>query len=412
MEAYRFDRSYELLDRARQFIPNGIYGPRSPAFLTYGAYPCFLERGQGSHIWDVDGNEYIDYMCSFGTNILGLCNPEVDTAAKRQMDRGDCFTLPSSRWNEMAEFMVNQITGQDWVVFGKNGSDVTSFAATVARGFTGRKGIITAEGAYHGAHYWCAHNTFGIPAAYQEHVFHFPYPDLNRLRQLVDRYRGDIAAIMLTPYHHPALGDQVLPKDGFYNELHQICRSEGILFIMDDIRCGFRLDSHGSHQHFGADPDLICFGKAMANGYPIAALTGKKELQEAAGSAFFTGTHFFSGVPMAASMECIRIIERDGIIDKVFRLGSLLKKGMEQQAALYGIQISYTGHPAMPFMRFANDDDYSVNRYFCGEAAQRGVFLHPHHNWFISGAHSESDIQKTLAVTDECFQLTLRQYYR
>src|SRR5665647_673182 len=168
MTVYSFDKSYAMLEEARKVIPNGIYGPRTPSFLTYGSYPCFLARGKGSHIWDVDGNEYIDYMCSFGTNILGICNEEVDQAAMDQMKKGDCFTLPSNRWNEMAEYMVNLIEGQDWVVFGKNGSDVTSFATTVARGYTGKNKIILANGAYHGAHFWCTHSEYGIPKEYQE----------------------------------------------------------------------------------------------------------------------------------------------------------------------------------------------------------------------------------------------------
>ncbi len=410
MPEYSFAKSYAMLEEARQYIPNGIYGPRTPTFLTYGSYPCFIDHGKGSHIWDVDGNEYIDYMCSFGTNILGICNEEVDQEAIRQMQKGDCFTLPSSRWNEMAEYMVNLIEGQDWVVFGKNGSDVTSFATAVARGYTGRNKVIAVHGAYHGAHFWCTHSQYGIPKEYQDHVLYFNYNDLDELKALIDKNRGDIAAIMLTPFHHPALGDMVMPAQGFYKTVREICDREGILFIIDDIRCGFRLNPHGSHVYFGTEPDMVCFGKAMANGYPIAALTGKENLKAAAGTAYFTGTHFFSAVPMAASLACMKIIVRDGVTDYLNEMGTLLKSGIEQQATSQGIRINYTGHPAIPFMRFVGDDDFSMSRYFCGEAAKRGVFLHPHHNWFISAAHSADDIQKTLQVTEECFALTKKEF--
>ena len=412
MTVYSFDKSYAMLEEARKVIPNGIYGPRTPSFLTYGSYPCFLARGKGSHIWDVDGNEYIDYMCSFGTNILGLCNEEVDQAAMDQMKKGDCFTLPSNRWNEMAEYMVNLIEGQDWVVFGKNGSDVTSFATTVARGYTGKNKIILANGAYHGAHFWCTHSEYGIPKEYQEHVLYFNYNRMDELKSLVEQYRGDIAAIMLTPFHHPALADQEMPQSGFYKELREICDREGMLLILDDIRCGFRLDVHGSHVYFGADPDMVCFGKAMANGYPISVLTGKEFLKTTAGTAFFTGTHFFSAVPMAASMACMKIIERDGVIDYIRELGKSLKNGLQQQAVSAGLDISYTGHPAIPFMRFIGDDDFSMSRFFCGEASKRGIFLHPHHNGFLSGAHTAEDINKTLEVTEECFRLTQREFQK
>jgi glutamate-1-semialdehyde 2,1-aminomutase len=183
MDTYSFTKSYEMFEKAGQLVPNGIYGPRTPAFLTFGSYPCFLSRGKGSHIWDIDGNEYIDYMCSFGTNIIGLCNEEVDKAAMEQMQKGDAFTLPSDRRYEMAEFFVELIEGQDWVMFGKKGSDVTSIATTVARGYTGKRKIILANGAYHGAHFWCSHSSFGIPAEYREHVLYFDYNNLDSLRR-------------------------------------------------------------------------------------------------------------------------------------------------------------------------------------------------------------------------------------
>lgn len=410
MDVYSFEKSYQMFEQAKQFVPNGIYGPRTPAFLTFGSYPCFLERGKGSHIWDVDGNEYIDYMCSFGTNIIGLCNDEVDAAAKEQMARGNAFTLPSNRWNELAEYMVNLISGADWLVFAKNGSDVTTYATTVARAHTGKRKIIISNGAYHGSHFWCMHGAVGVPAEYYDHVLYFDYNNLDHLKQIIAENKDDVAAIMLTPYHHAGRGDQIMPADGFYTGLKKICDEEKILLIIDDIRCGFRLDLHGSHNYFGADPDLICFGKAMANGYPISVMTGKDYLKPAAASTYFTGTHFFSAVPMAAALACMKIIERDDVIGHCYELGTQLKKGLEEQAAGANLKVSCTGHPAMPFMRFIGDDDFSVNRFFCGEAAKRGVFLHPHHNWFISGAHTKTDIEQTLRVTEECFRLTAKEF--
>jgi len=411
MQEYSFEKSYAMLEKAKQWIPNGIYGPRTPAFLTYGSYPCFLTRGKGSHIWDVDGNEYIDYMCSFGTNIIGLCNEEVDAAAIEQMKNGDCFTLPSNRWNELAEAMVNQIKGQDWVVFAKNGSDVTTYATTIARAYTGKNKIILAEGAYHGSHYWCTHSSFGIPAEYNAHILYFHYNDMEELKRIIADNSGQIAGIMLTPHHHPATADQLMPAPGFYQELREICDREGMLMMIDDIRCGFRLHENGSHCFYNADPDLICFGKAMANGYPISAMTGKELYKATAQGAFFTGTHYFSGVPMAAALTTLKVIVRDGVVDYVNQIGLELKQGMEQQALAAGLKISYTGPPAIPYMRFVEDQDFSVNRFFCGEAAKRGIFFHPHHNWFISGAHTREDIEKTLQVTEECFALTKKAFF-
>lgn len=412
MKEYTFEKSYEMFEQAKQYVPNGIYGPRTPMFLTFGSYPCFLTHGKGSHIWDVDGNEYIDYMCSFGTNIIGQCNDEVDAAAIDQMSRGNAFTLPSNRWNEMAEYMANLIDGADWLVFAKNGSDVTTYATTVARAYTGKKKIIMSSGAYHGSQFWCMPGSVGVPPEYYSHILYFEYNNLESLKQVIAENKGDVAAIILTPYHHAGRGDQIMPAEGFYASLRQICNEENMLMIIDDIRCGFRLNVHGSHTYFGADPDLVCFGKAMANGYPISVMTGKEHIKNAAASTYFTGTHFFSAVPMAASLACMKIIQRDGVIDHCYEMGTLMKNGMEQQAAVLNLKVSYTGHPAMPYMRFIGDEDFSINRFFCGEAAKRGIFLHPHHNWFVSGAHSRIDIEHTLAVTEECFKLTAAKYFK
>jgi glutamate-1-semialdehyde 2,1-aminomutase len=410
MDVYKFDKSYAMYEEAKKVVPGGIYGPRTPVSMTYGSYPCFLSKGKGSHIWDVDGNEYVDYMCSFGTNIVGLCNEEVNAAAIAQMALGDAFTLPSDRWNEMAEYLVGLVKGADWTVFGKNGSDVTTYAMAVACAYTGKQKVIMASGAYHGAHFWCSHNAGAIPAEYSAHTLEFEFGNIEQLKRIVEANKGNVAAIVLTPYHHPAVGDQVMPSPSFYKELKEICQREGIVHIMDDIRAGFRLNPHGSHVHFDADPDLICFGKAMSNGYPISAVTGKEALRTASTSVFFTGTHFFSAVPMAAAMACMKIIERDGITQKLEVLGSKMKKGMVEQAAGYGLKVSYTGPPAIPYMRFVDDADFSINRFFCGEACKRGIFLHPHHNWFLSGAHTEEDIDRTLQVTEECFRLVRDGY--
>jgi glutamate-1-semialdehyde 2,1-aminomutase len=405
MKTYTFTKSYEMFEEAKKYVPGGIYGPRSPMFLTFGSYPCFLERGKGCHIWDVDGNEYIDYMCSFGTNILGLGHPGVEAAAKRQEDLGNCFTLPSNRWNELAKRLVGLISGMGWTVFSKNGSDVTTYAVTVARHFTKKRVIIMANGTYHGSHFWCVHNVNGIPPEYKAYVEHFDYNDVPGLEALFEKHKDDVAAVILTPYHHPAMGDQVMPAKGFYDAVRALCDKNGSLLIIDDIRCNFRLHLNGSHVYFGAKPDLVTMGKAMANGHPIGACLGTERLKEAASGVYFSGTHFFAAVPMAAAMATMDIIEEDGVIEKIAKLGAMLRVGLVELAAESKLNVVYTGPDAIPFMRFADDPVYDVNRLFCGEAAKRGVFFHPHHNWFLSAAHTEADIEKTLAVSREAFKV-------
>jgi glutamate-1-semialdehyde 2,1-aminomutase len=409
MKVYEFTKSYELFEEAKKYVPNGIYGPRTPTFLTFGSYPAFIRRGEGCRIWDVDGNEFIDYMCSFGTNLLGLKHPKVEAAAKKQMENADCFTLPSDQWLPMAKKMTGTIHNGDWCVFGKNGSDVTSYAVAVARVYTGKWIILMAKGSYHGSHAWCQPHGAGIPEEWKSHIRYIEYNDSDDLKRVVEENRGAIAAIILTPHRHDALRDQELPAQNFVDTVNSLAEKEKFLVIIDDIRCGFRLNLSGSALHYGYKADLQCFGKAMANGYPIAVAMGREILKEEASKVFFTGTHFFSGVPFAAAIATIDEIQASGAIEKIGKLGTMLMKGMSDAASSEGVKVTLSGPPAMPFMNFHDDPTFEKNRYFCGEAAKRGIFFHPHHNWFVCAAMEEKDIRQTIEVSSLCFKLTKEQ---
>lgn len=410
MKLYEFTKSYELFEEAKKYVPNGIYGPRSPMFLTYGSYPAFLKRGDGCKIWDVDGNEYIDYMCSFGTNLLGLRHPKIDAAARAQQENADCFTLPSDLWVPLAKKMVATIHNGDWCVFGKNGSDVTSYAITVARVYTGKTDILVAKGSYHGAHFWCQPHGEGVPEEWKSHIRYFEYNDVNDFKRAVSESMGKVAGVILTPHRHDALRNQELPTKEFVDAVNSVAKKEGFTVIIDDIRCGFRLQLDGSAHHYGFDADLQTFGKAMANGYPIAVAMGKKELKPSAEKVFFTGTHFFSGVPFAAALATIDEIQASGSIEKIDVMGKKLMKGLQDAADAAGVSITLSGPPAMPFMTIADDPTFEKNRYFCGEACRRGIFFHPHHNWFVCAAITDEDIKKTVDVSLECYKLTKSKF--
>ncbi|MBN1532261.1 MAG: aminotransferase class III-fold pyridoxal phosphate-dependent enzyme [Spirochaetes bacterium] len=406
MKLYEFTKSYQIFEEAQKYIPNGIYGPRTPAFLTFGSYPAFLQKGDGCRVWDVDGNEYIDYMCSFGTNLLGLRHPKIDAAARKQWDNADCFTLPSDQWLPLAKKIVGTINGVDWCVFGKNGSDVTSYAITLARVFTGKNDILLARGTYHGSHFWCQPHGQGVPEEWKTHIKYFDYNSVDDLKKVVAENSGTIAGIMVAPHRHDAMRDQELPKKEFVDAVNSLAKKEGALVIVDDIRCGFRLKLEGSALHYGWDADIQTFGKAIANGYPISVAAARAELMESAKKIFFTGTHYFSGVPFAAAMATIDEIQASGAIEKIDTLGTRLMKGMEKAAAENGVKVTLSGPPAMPYMTFADDPNLGTNRFFCGEASRRGIFFHPHHNWFVCAAMTEKDIDKTLEISAECFKIT------
>ncbi|MBI1817831.1 MAG: aminotransferase class III-fold pyridoxal phosphate-dependent enzyme [Deltaproteobacteria bacterium] len=406
-----FARTQELFERAARVVPGGIYGHQSPVMLVPGAYPYFFERGDGSHVWDVDGNEYIDYMCSYGPIVLGHNHPKVEEAAAAQRRKGNCFNGPTELWVELAEYLVGLTPFADWAAFGKNGSDVCTWAIELAREYTQRPKIVKADGAYHGTHAWCTPLPGGTTPADTENVVTFRYNDLADLRRAVDEHAGQVAGIIVSPFRHEAFHDQELPVEGFLQGIRTLCNEKKIVFILDDVRAGFRLHLGGSGEVFGVQPDLACYCKAIANGYALSACVGRNALRPAAESVFFTGSYFTSAVPMAAALACLKELKASGGIEQMQRTGSLLRRGLEEQSRSHGTGITYSGPAAIPFMSFVADEGgFERNRRFCTECIQRGVYFHPVHNWFLSTAHSEADIRRTLAATDEVFKIVKSEF--
>ncbi|MGH7860143.1 MAG: aminotransferase class III-fold pyridoxal phosphate-dependent enzyme, partial [Candidatus Binatia bacterium] len=294
-----FRRTQALFERASRVVPGGIYGHQTPLMLVPGEYPYFFERGEGARVWDVDGNEYIDYMCSYGPIVLGHNHPSVEEAAAAQRKKGNCFNGPTPLWVELAEELVALTPFADWAVFGKNGSDVCTWAIELAREHTGKPKIVKAAGAYHGTHAWCTPLPGGTTPEDTANVATFRYNDLESLRRVVAENDGNVAGIIVTPFRHEAFHDQELPVEGFLQGVRSLCDEKGIVFILDDVRAGFRLHLGGSGERFGVRPDVACYCKAIANGYPLSAALGREFLREAAKKIFFTGSYFTSGVPMA-----------------------------------------------------------------------------------------------------------------
>jgi len=401
----RFTRSLEYFERAARVIPGGIYGSKSPGFLVPGHFPYYLEGGSGCRIRDIDGNEFIDYLCGYGSQIVGYGNPEVDRPALAQTARGDLLNQPHPVMVELAERLVATVKGMDWAVFSKNGTDMTTLAVSLARAETGKQIVIAAEGAYHGAANWCSSNVFPVFAKEeQRNVELFPYNDIEGLEALFARFRGRIACVILTPYHHPAFKPQQLPDPGFFPAVERLCAAEGAYFIMDDIRANFRLDPAGSHVRFGAHPHMVTMGKAMANGYPLSVLLGEKDLARTASGFFITGTYWMSAAPMMAAMATLDEMVRLGGIPRLEKLGLRLKEGLEGLGRKAGFAARVSGPLAIPYLTFDEDPDLYLNQEFCAAMADRGVFMHPHHNWFLSLAHSERDIESTLDAADEAFR--------
>jgi glutamate-1-semialdehyde 2,1-aminomutase len=351
----------------------------------------------------VDGNEFIDFLCGYGPVVLGYQHPEVEEAADRQRRDGDCFNHPGPVMVDLAEKLVDMIDFADWVVFGKNGSDMTTWAIQVAREHTRRKKIFMIEGAYHGIGAWCTPGTGGLIEEDRRHIHSFRWNDMDSFDELLNRFASDTAGVIVTPYHHPLFRDCELPENGFLQSIQRKCRQHGIVLILDDIRAGFRLHLGGSHRYFDFEPDMACYSKAMGNGYGISAAVGRDALRRAASRVFLTGGFWNGAVAMAAALATLGILERDDVPRRLHQLGQALCAGLGEKATSHGLQIRVSGPPALPFITFANESNLHRSQQFAMEAVNRGVFFHPHHNWFLCAAHGSPEIDQALDVANQAF---------
>jgi glutamate-1-semialdehyde 2,1-aminomutase len=407
---HTYERSNALLERANRVVPGGVYGHQSPNLLVPGSYPTFLARGKGCRIWDVDGNEYIDFMCSYGPIVLGHRHPKVEDAVRAQEEQADCQNLPSERWVELAELLVDITPAADWAVYAKNGSDATSWSIAVARAHTGRSKVIMAEGAYHGSHPWCTPNPAGTTEGERADTLTFKYNDLEDLLQVAAEQRGQVAAIILCPFRHDVFHNEEMPTPAFHEGVRALCDEEGIVLVLDDVRAGFRLHLGGSGEALGLRPDLICYSKAVANGYALSVGLGREELREAAQQIYLTGSFFTAAASMAAAIATVNALRDEKGIEKMRVAGTRFREGLDQQARSLGLAITLSGPPAIPFLTFDADQGFERSRLWAGECARRGVFLSPYHNWFLCAAHSEADIDEALVATEGAFKVVKEQF--
>jgi glutamate-1-semialdehyde 2,1-aminomutase len=407
MKTYDYPASRELFERASKVIPSGVYGHLGPSegcFIPVTSFPFFASRAEGAYLWDADGNRFIDYMCAYGPNVLGYNDPDVDGAARAQMEIGNCTTLPTAKMIELAELLVDTVDSADWAFFAKNGGDVTSFALMTARAATGRAKVILFKGGYHGVAPWT--QRYGHPGITEQDTENNIYVRWNRFEDIeraVSENPGEIACLLATPYHHPIFEDSELPAEGFWQKVRKLCTDKGIVLAIDDVRCGFRLDLAGSDHRYGFTADLICFCKALANGWSISALCGRSSLKEAASSVMYTGSYWLSSVPFAASIATLTKLRKLSAAELMLEKGRRLTSGLREAGKRHGFDLRISGEPSLWFMRIANDDSMILHQEWVAECVRRGVFFTNHHNLFINCALSDGDIAYTLEVADEAF---------
>ncbi len=412
MRTYSYAKSRELFARAAKVIPGGVYGHLGPAegcFMPVEAYPVFASRAEGPYFWDLDGNRFIDYMCAYGPNILGYNDPDVDAAALAQLKEGNCVSFPSAKMVELAELLVDTVDMADWAFFAKNGGDTTTFALMIARAATGRKKVILTKGGYHGVAPWT--QKAGHPGIAPEDVannLYVEFGDYAALERLFVEHPGEIACFLSTPYYHPVFDDNRLPPEGYWNKVRALCTREGAVLAIDDVRCGFRLDTRGSDAHYGFTADLECFCKALANGWNVSALCGKEWLREAASSVMYTGSYWLSAAPIAAAVACVRKMKAVDAARICTEKGKRLTEGLVEAGKRHGFTLKVSGEPAMWFMRITDDPDFDHHQAWVAECVRRGVYFTNHHNLFINTALSDADIDFTLEVADEAFAAVRR----
>lgn len=393
-----------LSARAAQVVPGGMHGHLNRSTFPPD-YPQFFARGEGTKLWDVDGNRYLDLMCAWGPMVLGYKHPRVEAAYQKQLAEGDCLNGPGPAFVELAELLVDTVAHADWAMFSKNGTDATTTCLTIARAATGRRKVLKARSSYHGAAPWCTPVLAGVTAEDRVNVIEFAFNDLADAERAAAEAPDDVAAIITTPYRHDSFVDQEDVDPAYAHGLRALADRLGAALVLDDVRCGFRYDVRGSWEPLGVRPDLSAYSKAIANGYALAAVTGVDSLREAGAAVFSTGSFWFAAAAMAAGVATITEL-RDGTgLQDMAAAGQQLRDGLQAQAQAHGLVVHQSGPVQMPFLRFADDPSYAQVNRWCSENITHGVYAHPWHNWFLSAAHTSADIDEVLQVTDRSFEV-------
>lgn len=392
-----------LRERARRVIPGGLWGHLNAANLPEG-YPQYFVGADGCRLRDADGREFIDFMCSWGPVVLGHREPVVEAAVRRQSDAGDCMNGPAPVLVELAELMVGMIPHADWCLFGKNGTDATTSCVTIARAKTGKRKVLVARGSYHGAVPWCSPSLAGVTAEDRAHLLTYDYNNIASLDAAAEAAKGDLAAVIVTAFRHDFGRRQELPDPEFARHLRALCDAQGAALILDDVRAGFRLHLGGSWETLGVRPDLAAYSKAIANGHPLAAVTGREAFREAATQVYTTGSFWCGAAPMAAAVATLQELQRIDGPARMQASGLALRDGLAALAKKHGIAIEQTGPVQMPLMLFADDPEWKKGFAFCSAALRHGAYFHPKHNMFLSCAHTDADIEQALRAADAGFQ--------
>ena len=429
-------KSWESFVRASKLIPGGG-SSNAQCAPTYNPYPLTLRKGAGSKVWDVDENMYVDYLLGFGPLILGHCPPSVVRAVTNQLENGIQYAMLDELEVKLAEKIHEMVPNAEMVRFSMTGAEATMSAIRIARGFTGKDKIIKFEGHYHGAHDYVLLNIVGSPLAalgseispYKvraspgipddttKNTIVIPWNNAEILEKTIKRYGGELAAVIM----EPVMMDIGIapPEEGYLQTVRELTEKQGALLIFDEVITGFRLAAGGAQEYFGVKPDLACFAKALGGGFPIAAITGRREILEQVGPGKIMHAGTFNGNPVSCAAAYATLTELSANNHESYRymnkIGKELQDGLEQAVsstgtqaivqgmAQLGVQILFTPlKHVRNYREFLTCDMAKYNRYH-KEMLRRGVLFHPlqYQHLFISTAHTEEDIDMTLKAAEE-----------
>jgi 3-aminobutanoyl-CoA transaminase len=407
------DRSLQHFEEAKKLVPGGVLGARKPSDFIEGEYPIFLESGKGSRLTDIDGNEYVDFLCGYGPIILGYREEEVDEAVIRQIrDKGFCFTLTQRYQNQLAKKLSELVPCSQMSIFLKTGSDATTASVRIARAYTNRVKVMRCG--YHGWHDWCVEMKGGVPEKLYEDVHEFHYNRLHELEDLMARYGDQTAAIIMTPFGHPLHQKMEEPGPGFLEGVREIADRYGAVLVFDEVRTCFRLAMGGAQERYKVTPDLAVLGKGMANGYAISVVTGKAEVMMAAAEKLFISSTFFPNSDgYVAALKTIEILERDHVLDAIWEKGGRFLKRIQDIIDKYDAGAELSGVAPMFFITFkkVKAGTHRAKRdEFYTQLIRRGIFLHPHHHGYICYRHTEQDLEMTAKAIDEAMAYVKEKY--